>query len=72
MERFTKKFDILSTTEEMSFPADKPVELLDYIAVKKGTPEIAGTRKSNVVEEPVASDHRPVYACVTMKQATTR
>lgn len=68
MERFTKKFDILSTTEEMSFPADKPVELLDYIAVKKGTPEIAGTRKSNVVEEPVASDHRPVYACVTMKQ----
>ena len=41
----------------MSFPADKPVELLDYIAVKKGTPEIAGTRKSNVVEEPVASDH---------------
>lgn len=72
MTQFTKRFDILSTVEEMSFPADKPDELLDYIAVKRGTPEIAGTKRSHVVDEPVASDHRPVYASVTMKERPER
>lgn len=68
MKIFTEQFDILSTLKENSFPADKPEELLDYIAVKKGSGEIAGTKRSKVVEEPIASDHRPVYADVVLKQ----
>ena len=72
MEQFTKQFDILSSVEEKTFPADNPAELIDYIAVKKGAGEIAGTKRSKVIDEPLASDHRPIYADVTLKQSPAK
>ena len=68
MREFTKDFEILSTVKEVSFPADKPEELLDYIAVSRNAADAVVVKRSKVVDEPVASDHRPVYADVVLKQ----
>ena len=48
----------------LSFPAAKPKYLLDYILLWKG--EKAEIRSCFVVDEPVASDHRPVVALVVL------
>ena len=53
----TKYFTILSSSEA-SYPADEPTECLDYIAIFKG--HAAEVLESTVIDEPEASDHRPV------------
>lgn len=68
MREFTKEFEILSTVKEVSFPADKPEELLDYITVGRNAADAVMVKRSRVVDEPVASDHRPVYADIVLKQ----
>lgn len=67
MDLFTKEFEIVSTTAEKSFPADSPDRLLDYIAVFNRDASKVEKRESHVVNEPVASDHRPVYADITIR-----
>ncbi len=48
-----------------TFPADKPEETIDYICVSNNdSPAILGTK---VVDEPVASDHRPIMATLRFK-----
>ncbi|MDE7470561.1 MAG: metallophosphoesterase [Paramuribaculum sp.] len=69
MEKFTSEFDILSTTNELSFPSDKPAELIDYIAVRKGDCGKVIVKQSHVADEPIASDHRPVYVDIMLKQS---
>ena len=46
--------------EQKTFPADNPQELLDYIAVYPA--DCAEFINYRVINEPEASDHRPVYA----------
>ena len=46
--------------EQKTFPADNPQELLDYIAVYPA--DCAEFSSYRVINEPEASDHRPVYA----------
>lgn len=66
IKSFAKDFDILTDISENTFPADKPSETIDYIMVYKATnPEIVRV-SSNVVNEPAASDHRPVVARVKL------
>lgn len=67
MQEFTRRFTILSTVEENSFPADNPVELIDYIAVCNSSADAVEVRGSKIVEEPLASDHRPVYADIELQ-----
>ncbi len=64
MEHFT----ILSNTEKNTFPADEPKECLDYIAVYKTVGAAQAVRTSfRVVDEAVASDHRPLVADLALK-----
>lgn len=44
-----------------TFPANAPVSVIDYIAVGNAAPEVLSTE---VVNEPVASDHRPITAVI--------
>lgn len=80
-----KSFQICSQ-QAPSYPADKPNECLDYIAVYKHGREVsrpgrgdddwapyrpyvgeaAVTLRAQVVEEPVASDHRPIFAEIVL------
>lgn len=59
-------FVILSNIKQPTFPADKPTETIDYIAAyAKDT--TAFTRLSSwVVDEPVASDHRPIVTDIVL------
>jgi endonuclease/exonuclease/phosphatase family metal-dependent hydrolase len=47
---------------EPTFPADKPNVMIDYLFVAKDAQ--VETIESRVVDEPAASDHRPVFAWV--------
>jgi endonuclease/exonuclease/phosphatase family metal-dependent hydrolase len=55
-------FTILSGSEA-TYPADEPQDCLDYVALFKG--HSVETLESSVIEEPEASDHRPVVVRMT-------
>ena len=57
LQEMTKHFTILSGNEA-TFPADEPQECIDYIASYKDHP--AEAIESFVIDEPEASDHRPL------------
>ena len=60
IEGLQKNFRILNKVGEKTFPAPLPDRTLDYIAVWKGTAPKLDVVSSEVVDEPLASDHRPV------------
>lgn len=53
-----KKYFTINSGDEATFPADKPNECIDYVATFNNCP--AKTIESLVVDEPEASDHRPL------------
>lgn len=65
-------FVILTNTKQPTFPADEPTETIDYIAAyAKDT--TAFTRLSAwVVDEPAASDHRPIVTDIVFKQTADK
>lgn len=60
-------FEIVSDGKTPTWPADKPTDCIDYIAVYK--PKSAGIvpLSSSVLKEPAASDHRPIKAALQIK-----
>lgn len=63
-----KNFRIISHTKAATYPADRPDELLDYIAVHKKDSAIVTPVAARVVNEPLASDHRPITSTVIFRQ----
>lgn len=61
LQELTKYFTILSGNEA-SYPADTPQECIDYIALFKG--QTATVLSTQVLNEPEASDHRPVVVSI--------
>lgn len=59
-----KEFQILSNPKECTFPAPEPKETLDYITALKRTFKGFTVISAQVLDEPVASDHRPVVIIV--------
>ena len=57
LQEMTKYFTILSG-DDPTFPADDPQECIDYVASFKTQPVVA--IESFVIDEPEASDHRPL------------
>ena len=64
LQEMTKYFTILSN-DEASYPADEPQECIDYIAIFKDFN--AETIESQVIDEPEASDHRPVVVIMQLR-----
>ena len=62
-----ENFRILNDVKAQTFPAPLPDRTLDYIAVWKGTAPKLDVVSKEVVDEPMASDHRPV--CVVLRTA---
>lgn len=58
----------LSPTNKKTFPADKPTETIDYIFTPKDKSTLLSTEWARVVEDNIASDHRPVI--VRLRLAT--
>lgn len=64
LQEMEKHFTILSDNG-VSYPADEPTECLDYIAIFKV--HAVEVLESTVIDEPEASDHRPVAVRMKMR-----
>ena len=60
IKELQKEFRILSNPRQHTFPAPAPKETIDYVAVFKQNDKGFAVVSSEVVNEPVASDHRPI------------
>lgn len=54
---------VVTDPKAPTFPANLPLSVIDYIAVGNAVPQVLSTA---VVNEPVASDHRPVTAVLCL------
>lgn len=54
-------FTILSAIDQFTFPADKPNQTIDYIFSANTSDHVVRSIAGSVVEEPMASDHRPLW-----------
>lgn len=67
-----KDFRILSNPKQHTFPAPAPTETIDYIVSLKQDTEPFALLSSRVLDEPVASDHRPLVAELRLPEKTER
>ena len=61
-----KDFQILTKVKQATFPAPEPTETIDYIAAWKQRTNDLVALSSQVVDEPLASDHRPITVTLRM------
>ncbi len=66
IKRLQSHFTLLTDSALPTYPADKPVETLDYIALSSSYSSRISLLRTTVPEEPTASDHRPVVAEVLL------
>lgn len=55
-------FDVLSSPAAPTYPADHPAEVIDYIMLAPAGSGSSALISCEVVDEPAASDHRPLLA----------
>ncbi|MDI3319836.1 endonuclease/exonuclease/phosphatase family protein [Pinibacter soli] len=61
IKAFAKNWNVLSDTTKLTIPANKPTECIDYIMARKQDGYTFNVLQSVVENEPVASDHLPVW-----------
>ncbi len=62
-----EKFRVLTNVKTSTFPANEPKECIDYILGYAGNDPGFASLSNGVMNEPVASDHRPVFAELRLK-----
>ena len=67
IQSLQKDFQVLTSTKAPTFPSTEPQETIDYIAAWRPTNASFAALSSQVVKEPLASDHRPI--CVNIRMA---
>ena len=72
IQELQKDFELLTLPSEPTYPAPLPEETIDYVAVYKPTCKGLTLISSHVLDEPVASDHRPISVQLRMAQKTER
>lgn len=65
-------FDILTPTDGGTYPANEPVNCIDYIVFSKNGPFRIEDFSGRVVEAPTQSDHRPVIVDVKIGPKTQK
>lgn len=63
-----KDFVVLSDMSQHTFPSPAPDETIDYIVARNLDNYEANIKRACVLEEPVASDHRPILVEVAIKK----
>lgn len=71
LRRVARGFRLLSGTDEPTFPADAPDRCIDYIAVDGAHAPLFAGGSSRVVDEPAASDHRPLLVTLPRRPEET-
>lgn len=72
MKEICKHFDILNDTKKNTCPSDSPNVTIDYILSLKQPGLKIHRTFTNVIDEKVASDHRPVIADVKVAQKSEK
>lgn len=60
IKELQKDFQILSNPKQSTYPAPEPKETIDYITALKSNANGFALISSQVLDEPMASDHRPI------------
>ena len=60
IQALQQDFQILTDTKKPTFPSPAPTETIDYIAAWKPNAHGFAVHSTQVIDEPVASDHRPI------------
>ncbi len=58
---------LLSDSTQATYPSNDPTRVIDYIFLKSNTLFTHIVKKGEVVNEPMASDHRPLWVEVSIK-----
>ena len=66
IKELQKEFQIISNPKQLTFPASKPKVTIDYIVSLKRNMNGFTVKSTEIVNEPVASDHRPVIVELRM------
>ena len=67
LEAAKNGFQLLTDISQPTFPAPAPKETIDYIVAQKDASKMFLVKEAVVVDEPVASDHRPVFVKVRVR-----
>lgn len=67
IKAFSQNWQFLSDTTQLTIPANKPTSCIDYIMVRKRAGHTFKVVNTVVENEPVASDHLPVWVRLKMK-----
>ena len=65
-----KNYHIFNNLKQPTWPASEPKEMIDYIAVWKDRSEGYVNVHTWVVDEPLASDHRPIMSKIRVAKKT--
>lgn len=63
----SQNWKFINNPKVTTFPADKPNKTIDYIAGYTAKGEVYSVHQNHVLNEPVASDHRPILADIRLK-----
>jgi len=66
MKSLAKNWKILNNPKTPTFPSDKPVKTIDYIAGYTANKQTYSVHQAYVLNQPVASDHRPILADIRL------
>lgn len=66
IQALQQDFQMLSNVKKHTFPAPEPAETIDYIAAWKHNNNDFANLSAQVLEEPLASDHRPLSVQLRM------
>ena len=67
-----KNWKILNNTKQATFPANDPTNHIDYIMGYTGKEQLYSVLRAQVVNEPVVSDHRPLFVDVRVPAAADK
>ena len=65
-----KNYHIFNNLKQPTWPSSEPKEMIDYIAVWKDRSEGYANVHTWVVDEPLASDHRPIMSKIRVAKKT--
>lgn len=68
IKQLQKDFQILSNPKQPTYPAPEPKETIDYITALKSNAKGFALLSARVLDEPMASDHRPLLVELRMAE----
>ena len=66
LQLLTKNWIVLNNLKLNTFPSDSPDRCIDYVFIYSNPDVEAKLLQNNVLNEPIASDHRPVFVDVKL------